>query len=326
MASAVLPMVENGRPLGVIVLDFREPHHFTPDEEHFLLTLAGQCALALDRARLSGNLEQQVQDRTAELEAFVRFTELADGETDVLALAARAGDVLGLLFPGSTTCYYVLDNDLWKLKVYSRDLEDSPALLSSLKAGLPIDTPVFAQQMQTGEPVFVNAWDAAREQVAMTEVYQRVATYPLYVDGTIRRSSPWAPAHRELDAPPQGGVSFGGPQSQAGPGAHRDHPAAPGAARSAPGVQRGARSVYLLGLARPADPGAAHRQLRWPAAPLDAGAAGREDRAVLQDHRDRAATLNELIDGILDLSRTSRQPLKMGRVDLGRLVDRSAKS
>ncbi|WP_241191435.1 PAS domain S-box protein [Deinococcus psychrotolerans] len=52
VANAVLPMVEGGQPLGVIVLDFREPHHFTPDEKRFLLTLAGQCALALDRARL----------------------------------------------------------------------------------------------------------------------------------------------------------------------------------------------------------------------------------------------------------------------------------
>ncbi|GAA4013444.1 hypothetical protein GCM10022631_26360 [Deinococcus rubellus] len=186
VASAVLPMVENGQPLGVIVLDFREPHDFTPDEERFLMTLAGQCALAFDRARLSDNLERQVQDRTTELEAFVRFTELADGETDVLALATRAEEMLSVLFPGCTNGYYALEDGLWKLQVYSRDLEDTPALLASIRAGLPLDTLVFAESMRTGEPVFVDAWDPAREQMVMTEAYQSVGTYPLRVDGRVR--------------------------------------------------------------------------------------------------------------------------------------------
>ncbi|TSA79410.1 PAS domain-containing protein [Deinococcus detaillensis] len=206
VASAVLPMVEAGQPLGVIVLDFREPHHFTADEERFLLTLAGQCALALDRARLAGNLGQQVEDRTTELEAFVRFTELADGETDVLALAARAEEVLSLLFPDCTNGYYTLEDGAWKLKVYSSDLESNPALLALLKAGLPLNTPMFIQPMQTGEPAFVDAWDPAREQIAMTEVYQRVATYPLHVDGTVRaifalglKNTPrWTPHHKAV--------------------------------------------------------------------------------------------------------------------------------
>jgi len=186
VVSAVLPMVENGQPLGVILLDFQEPHAFTEDEERFLLTLAGQCALALDRARLSTHLEQQVQDRTAELEAFVRFTELADSETDVLALAARAEEGLSLLFPSCTNGYYALEDDLWKLEVYSRDLEDTPALLASLDAGMPLDTPVFAESMRTGEPVFVDAWDPESEQIALTEAYQSVGTYPLQVDGSVQ--------------------------------------------------------------------------------------------------------------------------------------------
>ncbi|AIZ45672.1 hypothetical protein QR90_12220 [Deinococcus radiopugnans] len=186
VASAVLPMVEGGQPLGVIVLDFREPHDFTPDERHFLRTLAAQCAVALDRLRLSGDLERQVQDRTAELEAFVRFTEAADGETDVLALAERAVDVLGVLFPGCTGVYYTLEGSLWRVKVYTRDLEAQPELLASLKAGMPLNTPVFAQPMQTGEPVFVDGWDPEKEQFAHSERYQTVATFPLMVNGTIQ--------------------------------------------------------------------------------------------------------------------------------------------
>ncbi|QFP77453.1 GAF domain-containing protein [Deinococcus sp. AJ005] len=183
VASAVLPMVQDGQPLGVIILNFREPHRFTLDEEHFLRTLAGQCALALDRARLSGDLERQVRDRTAELEAFVNFTEVVDSETNVLALAGRAVDVLSVLFPDCTNGYYALENGLWKLKVHTSDLEDDPSLLGALRAGMPLDTPAFAQPMQTGQPIFVDGWDPQKERFAGTEIYQSVAFYPLSIGG-----------------------------------------------------------------------------------------------------------------------------------------------
>ncbi|GGO38982.1 hypothetical protein GCM10008949_46410 [Deinococcus humi] len=206
VASAVLPMVEDGRPLGVIVLDFREPHSFTPDEEHFLRTLAGQCALALDRTRLSDDLERQVQDRTVELEAFVQFTEAADGETDVLALAGRAVDVLSVLFPGCTSVYYALEDGLWRAKVYTSDLKAAPALLSTIQAGIPLDTPVFARPLQLGEPVFVDGWNPEREQLPHTEAYRSVAVYPLVVGGTVQamfalgsKDTPrWSAHHRAV--------------------------------------------------------------------------------------------------------------------------------
>lgn len=186
VASAVLPMVEDGRPLGVIVLDFREPHDFTPEERHFLITLAGQCAVALDRAQLSSTLERRVEDRTAELAAFVRFTEVADRETDVLVLAARAGEVLSVLFPGCSSGYGVLEDGLWKLKVHSGDLESQPALLEALRAGVPLDLSVFGALMHSGEPVFVDDWNPERGRWPQTGRYRAVALYPLVPDETTQ--------------------------------------------------------------------------------------------------------------------------------------------
>ncbi len=186
VANAVLPMVEEGRPLGVIVLDFEAPHEFTPDEQSFLRGLAGQCALALDRTQLSRTLEQQAQGRAAELEAFVQFTELTDTETDVLVLAQRAVNMMGVLFPGSTSVYYALESGLWRVKVYSDDLEANPGLLSAIQAGMPLDTPVFAEPMRTGEPLFVDGWNPEKEQFAQTEAYQTAAVYPLSMDGTLQ--------------------------------------------------------------------------------------------------------------------------------------------
>ncbi|AFZ67089.1 GAF domain-containing protein [Deinococcus peraridilitoris] len=50
LGCAVLPIVLDGQALGVLVLDFREPHQFSGAEQQFLKTLAVQCAVALDRS------------------------------------------------------------------------------------------------------------------------------------------------------------------------------------------------------------------------------------------------------------------------------------
>ncbi|MFD1733572.1 ATP-binding protein [Deinococcus malanensis] len=69
VATAVLPMFLDDRPLGVLVLDFLEPHKFTKDEQRFLRTLAAQCAIAFGRARLLRDLESRVTERTIQLES-----------------------------------------------------------------------------------------------------------------------------------------------------------------------------------------------------------------------------------------------------------------
>lgn len=69
VASAVLPILLDGHALGVLVLDFREPHVFTPAEKQFLTTLALQCAVALDRSAQYARLVDQQQQRVDVLES-----------------------------------------------------------------------------------------------------------------------------------------------------------------------------------------------------------------------------------------------------------------
>ncbi|MFC4637945.1 sensor histidine kinase [Deinococcus hohokamensis] len=69
VATAVLPILLGGQALGVLVLDFREPHRFTPAERQFLITLAFQCAAALDRSLQHARLIQQKQSQVDILES-----------------------------------------------------------------------------------------------------------------------------------------------------------------------------------------------------------------------------------------------------------------
>jgi signal transduction histidine kinase len=74
-ASAILPLAADGRVLGALALEFSEPRTFSTEEREFLITIASQTALALDRARLfeaEQNARQAAElaaDRTARLQA-----------------------------------------------------------------------------------------------------------------------------------------------------------------------------------------------------------------------------------------------------------------
>lgn len=58
-----LPLLAKGRPIGAIGLSFAEPRQFEADDQAFMLTLAQQCAQALDRARLYAETEAAVAAR-----------------------------------------------------------------------------------------------------------------------------------------------------------------------------------------------------------------------------------------------------------------------
>ncbi len=67
-AGAALPLVVDGRPLGALCVTFTTPRSFSEDERSMAMTLAGQCAQALERARLYA-LEQQTRMRVEHLAA-----------------------------------------------------------------------------------------------------------------------------------------------------------------------------------------------------------------------------------------------------------------
>jgi len=88
-ASAVLPMVLDDRPLGVVVLDFREPHDFQLDEQRFLRALAAQCSVALGRVTLARDLERRVEDA-------LRDSDLLAALEDALQQARTPEEVASL--------------------------------------------------------------------------------------------------------------------------------------------------------------------------------------------------------------------------------------
>lgn len=208
----------SGEVLGGLFFGHPEPGVFTPRSEHLAAGLASQAAVALDNARLFGQLqdshallERRVQDRTQELEAqatsldaFAAFTEAVGTETDVYALAREALAVLRTRFPDDSIGYYEPDEGLWKVRVWTDDL--SAEILTALQAGLPSDTPMIARILEARNPSFTDAWDADRERIERTDVYAAVGGYPLMIDGAVqgilsigrKRTTAWSARDRAL--------------------------------------------------------------------------------------------------------------------------------
>ena len=193
--AALLPLLAHGGgpALGALLLVWEEARQLDEDERGWLETLGTQLAAALDRILPEAELERRVRERTAGLEsemraqeAFVAFTEEVGSETDVLALARRAVTLLSLRFPGCSSGLYLPEGGLWKLRVHTDDLVDTPELLALLRAGLPPETPMFLQALRSQRPTFVNGWDPASQRVERTEVYEAVAAYPLAYAGQVR--------------------------------------------------------------------------------------------------------------------------------------------
>ncbi|MDT3395056.1 SpoIIE family protein phosphatase, partial [Streptomyces sp. B1866] len=124
-AATFLPLIASGRPIGVCVISYDGPHHFTEDERTLLTALSGLVAQALDRASLYDAATSRAQElqrallprvlpSLPALTAAVRYLPAARGSDvggdwyDVIPLSADRvalviGDVMGHGMPEAAT-------------------------------------------------------------------------------------------------------------------------------------------------------------------------------------------------------------------------------
>lgn len=160
-----------------------------PDEAGAVAGVLVTVIETSERVRAQADVQFRIQKAEVETraqEAFTAFTEAVGSQIDVLALSQEAIRVLRARFrPDSTFVFYERESDHWRARVWSEDLEAQPELLAVLRDGLPLDTPLYAEGLRTGHPVFTEEWNAEREQVPHSEHYGAAANVPLVVDGEV---------------------------------------------------------------------------------------------------------------------------------------------
>ncbi|AWN24296.1 GAF sensor signal transduction histidine kinase [Deinococcus irradiatisoli] len=210
VANAVLPMFLDHQPLGVIVLDFSQPHHFTSPERRFLKILSAQCAVALGRAQATRQLEARVKERTQQLEEertaleiFVAFTEAVGSQTEVRVLVQQAMLLL------QDTCdvevaYVEREGELFKATIWNPSAD--PTLLALLQDGFTLQTSGIAKLLQANTAAFIDHWRDTPLLFGESAIFQAVAGYPYFVAGELqsvllagsRMSAVWAEREKKI--------------------------------------------------------------------------------------------------------------------------------
>ncbi|GGR37414.1 GAF domain-containing protein [Deinococcus ruber] len=133
-------------------------------------------------------LERLVDERTAILlneqaasQAFITFSQQTAQATDLSVLAGQAIAVLRAVLQDVSVAYYELQDGRWRAQCWSEDI--SPAFLQAIQAGFTTDTPRFATAVASGQLLFVDGWDPAREQLPTDQRYSSIASYPFFLHG-----------------------------------------------------------------------------------------------------------------------------------------------
>ena len=109
-AFAALPLSVEGHAIGVLGLSFGEAKHFTEAEREFMLTLASQCAQALERARLY-EIEQQARlEAEANQQRLALLAEMRERNRLAQELHDNVAQALGYLNLKLTLTHELLMN------------------------------------------------------------------------------------------------------------------------------------------------------------------------------------------------------------------------
>ncbi len=128
-------------------------------------------------------LDQLLLEQEA-FRGFIDFTEAASHVHSIDSLAALALNTLQTLIPGSNVVLTELTPTHWRLWHWTNNL--APDLLAMARQhGFPLDTPVFVDLLQTGQPSFTDGWDAERQGVPNTQQFEAVAHYPIVQQGLV---------------------------------------------------------------------------------------------------------------------------------------------
>ena len=320
-AAGVAPFFQGKQPVALLVVGLVGQAIWTAQQRH-LFTAAYQ---ALYSAQQRSVLAQEQQRA---LEAFMDLTELIGTETEPLRLAERARDLLRASMPEWSVGYYEWDGGLWRARLAD---VPNPELRKVLFAGLPATTPSFRAAVEAGGPVFFDDWNAEEQAFAHTESYGTTAFIPYFRDG--------APAavfaagnQRRREWRPEDQAVFKAVGRSLGLGLERAWQTQALESRTHE-LQRSNRELKAANGELEAFAYSASHDLRTPVRHVKgfvemgrrALSRGEPDKAerALQVVEGAADQMSRMIDAMLSLSHSTRQPLTQAPVHLNTLVERA---
>ena len=321
-AVASLPVLRRGEPVGVFVAVIFEQRVWTPTDRVVLETVVRSLGLALERAETVSQLDEE----RAALAAFTEFTEAVGTQTDVMALVQRAIELLSET-QAVDVKYFEREGDVFRIRDWTKPIPDE--LLSRSQRGYTLEQPTFARAMRERGAVFEHSWDAQQQGVEETALYGAVALQPFFLHGEMtsaltmasRTQIRWTERDKGIFRAVGRSLNLALERAEQSKTliAQRDALDARTQALSEANEELEAFAYSVShDLRTPVRHinGFNHLLRKTLGDRLDSKSA-----RYLDIVEDATARMNTLIDAMLNLSRTSRQPLRIGLVDVGALLE-----
>ncbi|WP_170130965.1 ATP-binding protein [Deinococcus yavapaiensis] len=324
-AAASLPVFRDGEPVGVFIAVLFEQRAWSSADRVVLETVVRNLGIAIERAEQTRQVEQQraeVEARNRVLSTFEEWTrDLAVGG-DVSEVIRRAQRLLYELLPIQAAVYYERDGNKWRVRSLLGEY-GSDGLRRAHEAGLPYEsTGNLRVPFETGEVYYQDPYDPHIDGLAehMTHV-QATAILPLKTAGGVQSllglarftSERWTTTERTVLETVGHSLALALDRVEKTTALERERAALAAANEEldafAYSVSHDLRTPvrHILSF---------NNLLRKTlASSLDAKT---ERYFTLVD--EAGQSMNRLIDAMLNMSRTSRLPLRLGPVDLGVLM------
>lgn len=208
-AVAALPLLYQGRLLGILGLYFAEEREFLADERDFLLTIARQCAIALERAQLYA-AEQTARQRAEQTATWLARLQFV---TASLSQAIAAYDVTkiivdsGMTVLGAENGAIVLVTAEKRFEViYAAGVETSPHGVDRWQRFLTEPGQPGADALSLGQALWFESREARDREfpilASLSEAYPGAwALLPLGARGEIVGAAGFTFAHDRTFAP-----------------------------------------------------------------------------------------------------------------------------
>ncbi|MFB9994526.1 ATP-binding protein [Deinococcus oregonensis] len=333
LAGAVEPIHLPDQTLGGFLVAWRQEECgvWLEHEQDLLRRAANTLGLALERAVQARHLQinkAEVESRNTALEAVAQLSRDLLFETDRYPLVRRAQEIVLSLVPSGYAAYYEPEGDLWGLKSVAGDFGD-PRLETLAQAGFPLTSPTLMTPWTTRQPFFQDVYQHGTDTPPeLVRHIHAVATLPLLINESpvgvlavaLFGERAWSAVDKAVLETIVSGLGLAAERAEQARQltAQRDaldlRTQALGAANEE--LEAFAYSVSH-DLRTPVRHIASFNDLLRKTLGNDLDPKAGRYLGVIDQ---AARRMNTLIDAMLDLSRTSRQPLRLGLVDLGALV------
>jgi GAF domain-containing protein len=153
-AFADLPLRRGDEPVGLLSVQFTDPHHFTDDELNLLRILAEQAAVAIENARLYTQTDVELRRRLAAMEALQRVTQEITSTIDLDYILDEVLSEAVRFCNGDAGLIAIFENQEMLLRA-SLGYEDENTLVRGSKNEITPDSPLM-EFFERKESVYIN--------------------------------------------------------------------------------------------------------------------------------------------------------------------------